>query len=100
MVFVGILEYQYYRKIASLADAILLKKDNSMIDGKHLSKSIVKKIKNRNKINYNNSNKIELDIFSTVKGKYLYIRAKARGIITLNIIQYKLVQFLFIKSFK
>ena len=71
----------------SPTDAILSQKDNSVTDGKHLSKSFVKKMKNTNKSNYNNSNKTELDTFSIVKEKYIYIRAKARGISTLSIIQ-------------
>ena len=43
-------------------------------------------MKNRNKNNYNKSSKTELKIFSYVRGKYLYSRAKSGGI-TLNIIQ-------------
>ena len=43
-------------------------------------------MKNRNKNNYSNSNKTELEIFSDVRGQYLYSRAKPRGT-TLCIIQ-------------
>ena len=43
-------------------------------------------MKNRNKHNYNKSNKTEIKILSSVKGQYLYSRAKPR-VITLCIIQ-------------
>ena len=45
-------------------------------------------MKNRNKNNYNKSNKTELKIFSNVRGQYQYNRAK-RGGISLCIMQYR-----------
>ena len=40
---------------------------------------------NRNKNNYNKSNRIELKILYNARGQYLYSKGKPRGI-TLNII--------------